>query len=206
MALALSARALTARSRCASGHVDFIACGPRCGAQAKPAAAAAILRGGRPCILMRPRSRLLARCALRAVGVPAAAANRRDSRPRPIPAHRRRARTGKTLAAHGQSRTAIGWPAGVTPTPAAGFAVNAFATGLEHPRWLYVLPNGDVLVAETNRPPTPDPPSNPIRGALMKSAIREGRRRRAEPEPHHAAARRATATASPKRARCSCRT
>ena len=67
--------------------------------------------------------------------------------------------------------TAIGWPAGVTPTAAPGFAVNEFASGLEHPRWLYVLPNGDVLVAETNRPPTPDPPTNPIRGALMKAAF-----------------------------------
>jgi glucose/arabinose dehydrogenase len=67
--------------------------------------------------------------------------------------------------------TAIGWPAGAIPTPAAGFAVNEFASGLEHPRWLYVLPNGDVLVAETNRPPTPDPPENPIRGAFMKAAF-----------------------------------
>ncbi len=47
---------------------------------------------------------------------------------------------------------AVGWPAGHRPTPAAGLAVNAFATGLSHPRWLYVLPNGDVLVAETNAP------------------------------------------------------
>jgi glucose/arabinose dehydrogenase len=47
---------------------------------------------------------------------------------------------------------AVGWPAGHGPTPAAGLAVNAFATGLSHPRWLYVLPNGDVLVAETNGP------------------------------------------------------
>ncbi|GAB3100447.1 PQQ-dependent sugar dehydrogenase [Lysobacter terrae] len=68
---------------------------------------------------------------------------------------------------------AIGWPAGVTPTAAQGFTVNAFATGLEHPRWLYVLPNGDVLVAETNRPPTEDPPTNPIRGAFMKSAFKK---------------------------------
>ena len=67
--------------------------------------------------------------------------------------------------------TATGWPAGATPTPAAGLAANAFASGLEHPRWLYVLPNGDVLVAETNRPPTPDPPPDPIRGALMKQAM-----------------------------------
>ena len=50
---------------------------------------------------------------------------------------------------------AKGWPAGVKPTAAAGTAVNAFATGLSHPRWLYVLPNGDVLVAESNAPPKP---------------------------------------------------
>ena len=50
---------------------------------------------------------------------------------------------------------AIGWPAGVTPTAAAGLRVRAFASGLDHPRWLYVLPNGDVLVAETNAPPKP---------------------------------------------------
>ncbi len=48
---------------------------------------------------------------------------------------------------------AVGWPQGVTPAPAAGLAVKAFATGLDHPRWLYRLPNGDVLVAETNSPP-----------------------------------------------------
>ena len=47
------------------------------------------------------------------------------------------------------------WPAGVTPTPAAGLAVKPFATGLTHPRWLYQLPNGDVLVAETNGPGEP---------------------------------------------------
>ena len=51
---------------------------------------------------------------------------------------------------------AIGWPAGGKPLAAEGMAVNAFATGLDHPRWLYVLPNGDVLVAETNAPPKPD--------------------------------------------------
>ena len=51
---------------------------------------------------------------------------------------------------------AAGWPAGVTPTAASGFAVTAFAVGLEHPRWVYTLPNGDVLVAETNAPPKPD--------------------------------------------------
>jgi glucose/arabinose dehydrogenase len=52
--------------------------------------------------------------------------------------------------------TATGWSAGGKPTAASGMAVNAFATGLDHPRTLYVLPNGDVLVAETNAPPKPD--------------------------------------------------
>ena len=45
--------------------------------------------------------------------------------------------------------TAKGWPAGTTPTAAPGLRVNAFATGLKHPRWLQVLPNGDVLAAES---------------------------------------------------------
>src|SRR6202162_2561972 len=39
---------------------------------------------------------------------------------------------------------AKGWPAGATPVAAAGLAVSAYAVGLDHPRWLYVLPNGDV--------------------------------------------------------------
>ncbi len=51
---------------------------------------------------------------------------------------------------------AVGWPANGKPVAAAGLAVNAFAKGLDHPRWLYVLPNGDVLVAETNAPPKPE--------------------------------------------------
>jgi glucose/arabinose dehydrogenase len=48
---------------------------------------------------------------------------------------------------------AVGWPKGLAPVPAAGTRVQLFADDLEHPRWLYVLPNGDVLVAETNAPP-----------------------------------------------------
>jgi glucose/arabinose dehydrogenase len=52
--------------------------------------------------------------------------------------------------------TAKGWPEGGKPTAANGMAVNAFATGLEHPRTVYTLPNGDVLVAESNAPPKPD--------------------------------------------------
>jgi glucose/arabinose dehydrogenase len=48
---------------------------------------------------------------------------------------------------------ATGWPAGAQPLPAEGLEVRAFATGLSHPRWLLTLPNGDVLVAESNAPP-----------------------------------------------------
>ena len=51
---------------------------------------------------------------------------------------------------------ATGWPSGARPTAASGMAVNAFATGLDHPRTVYVLPNGDVLAAESNAPPRPD--------------------------------------------------
>ncbi len=50
---------------------------------------------------------------------------------------------------------AVGWPDGARPTPAPDLAVAPFARGLDHPRWLLVLPNGDVLVAETNAPPRP---------------------------------------------------
>ena len=51
---------------------------------------------------------------------------------------------------------AVGWSDGQRPAAAPGTIVTAFATGLDHPRWLHVLPNGDVLVAETNAPPRPD--------------------------------------------------
>ena len=47
---------------------------------------------------------------------------------------------------------AVGWTDVAAPTAAEGLRVTKFATALEHPRWLYVLPNGDVLVAETNGP------------------------------------------------------
>jgi glucose/arabinose dehydrogenase len=51
---------------------------------------------------------------------------------------------------------AKGWPLGAKPQAVPGTRVNAFASGLDHPRWLFVLPNGDVLVAETNAPPKPE--------------------------------------------------
>ena len=46
----------------------------------------------------------------------------------------------------------VGWKQGEMPTPAAGLKVQPFATGLDHPRWMTLLPNGDVLVAESNKP------------------------------------------------------
>jgi glucose/arabinose dehydrogenase len=51
---------------------------------------------------------------------------------------------------------AMGWPAQASPVGPKGTVVTEFASDLDHPRWLYVLPNGDVLVAETNAPPKPD--------------------------------------------------
>ncbi len=50
---------------------------------------------------------------------------------------------------------ATGWPVGAKPLAAAGMRVDAYATRLDHPRWIHVLPNGDVLVAETNGPVRP---------------------------------------------------
>ncbi len=61
---------------------------------------------------------------------------------------------------------AKGWPAGMAPQGAPGTKVVAFARNLDHPRWLHVLPNGDVLVAETNAPPKPDDAKG-IKGWVM---------------------------------------
>lgn len=61
---------------------------------------------------------------------------------------------------------AKGWPEGAAPQPANALSLTAYASGLEHPRWLYVLPNGDVLVAETNAPERPDE-GRGIKGWIM---------------------------------------
>ncbi len=66
---------------------------------------------------------------------------------------------------------ATGWPANAAPTAAAGLAVNAFARDLDHPRWVYVLPNGDVLVAESNAPPKPEDGKG-IKGWIMKLVMK----------------------------------
>ena len=62
---------------------------------------------------------------------------------------------------------ATGWPVGAAPTPAPGFRVQAFARDLDHPRWLYRLPNGDILVAESNAPPKPEGKSGGLRGWIQ---------------------------------------
>jgi glucose/arabinose dehydrogenase len=56
---------------------------------------------------------------------------------------------------------AQGWPQGATPKAPAGFKVTALASGLDHPRWVVTLPNGDVLVAESNAP-DPEPGSRNV--------------------------------------------
>ncbi|MFM9865586.1 MAG: PQQ-dependent sugar dehydrogenase [Micropepsaceae bacterium] len=61
---------------------------------------------------------------------------------------------------------AVGWPKGAMPTAAAGLRANPFARDLDHPRWLYVLPNGDVLVAETNAPERPEEGTG-VKGFVM---------------------------------------
>ena len=71
-----------------------------------------------------------------------------------------------------QVAEAKGWPPGMKPKAPAGVQVNAFASDLQHPRWLYTLPNGDVLVAETAAPPRPEDGKG-IKGAVMKKFMTE---------------------------------
>jgi glucose/arabinose dehydrogenase len=65
---------------------------------------------------------------------------------------------------------AKGWAAGASPIAASTLKVTAYASGLDHPRWLFVLPNGDVLVAETNAPPKPEDAKG-IRGWIMRKVM-----------------------------------
>ena len=66
---------------------------------------------------------------------------------------------------------AVGWPQGAAPTAAEGLTVTRYAEGFDHPRWLYRLPNGDILVAETNSPPRE---GGGITGAAMKLLMGRG--------------------------------
>ncbi len=79
----------------------------------------------------------------------------------------------KTLIPTVNIAPAKGWRSGAVPQAAPGTRVAAFASGLDHPRWLYVLPNGDVLVAESNAPPKPDEAKGIrtwVMGLVMKRA------------------------------------
>lgn len=76
----------------------------------------------------------------------------------------------KTLIPTVNIAPAVGWPKGAKPVAAPGTQVAAFASGLDHPRWLYVLPNGDVLVAETNAPPKPEDGKG-IKGWVMNKVM-----------------------------------
>ena len=68
----------------------------------------------------------------------------------------------------------VGWPAGAAPKAPAGFTVSRFAEGLDHPRWLLALPNGDVLVAEAAAPPSQGDETNPgIRGWVQKMLMKK---------------------------------
>jgi glucose/arabinose dehydrogenase len=67
---------------------------------------------------------------------------------------------------------AIGWPAGIVPATSQDISVVAFASGLNHPRWLYVLPNGDVLVAETNASPKQGNDKS-IKGWIMRLMMKK---------------------------------
>jgi glucose/arabinose dehydrogenase len=68
---------------------------------------------------------------------------------------------------------AVGWSGKDHPVAAPGTTVSAFARDLDHPRWLYVLPNGDVLAAESNAPVRPDDRSG-VRGWFLRLFMHEG--------------------------------
>ena len=81
----------------------------------------------------------------------------------------------KTLIPTLHIAPAKGWRDGAMPQPVAGTVVTKFAEGLEHPRWVYVLPNGDVLIAESDAPPKEEKEKNNgpkawIQGLVMKRA------------------------------------
>src|ERR1700738_1120125 len=65
--------------------------------------------------------------------------------------------------------TARGWSDGQIPVAAPGLKVNAFATGLQHPRWIHVLPNGDVLITESKQLPGP---GRSVVGYAMQATMR----------------------------------
>ena len=111
--------------------------------------------------------------ALRGDGAcPAAATRRRSRKTQTVGAHPTLPPPTSTLIPTVNIAPAKGWPAGVMPAPASGLSITALARGLDHPRWLHVLPNGDVLVAETNAPERPERsgPKTFVMNMVMKRA------------------------------------
>jgi glucose/arabinose dehydrogenase len=78
----------------------------------------------------------------------------------------------KTLIPTVHIAKAKGWSEGTAPTAAPGMKVNMYASGLDHPRWIHVLPNGDVLIAESNAPPKPED-NKGIKGWIMKMVMKK---------------------------------
>ncbi|WP_295849489.1 sorbosone dehydrogenase family protein [uncultured Xylophilus sp.] len=124
---------------------------------------------------MRPRTAALASaallaCLLTACGDTALLPESAGIGPNPtLPAPQ------KTLIPTVHIAPAKGWPTGAMPQAAAGTTVTKYGDGLAHPRWVYVLPNGDVLVAESDAPPKPEDaksggPKAWIQGLMMKRA------------------------------------
>jgi glucose/arabinose dehydrogenase len=121
--------------------------------------------------MRKPKNLLLAICVM-GLALPLAACNEQETAtaeqtygPQPtLPVPE------KSLIPTVNVAKAVGWPAGGKPIAAEGMAVSAFATGLDHPRTLFVLPNGDVLVAETNAPPRPDEERG-IKGWITKMVM-----------------------------------
>jgi glucose/arabinose dehydrogenase len=119
---------------------------------------------------MRPGAYL---CLLAAAGVAACAESAKLPPSAGVGAEPALPEPTKTLIPTIDIAPAKGWPAGTGPVAAPGLEVVAFATGLDHPRWLYVLPNGDVLVAESNRPPAPEgSDSGGIKKWVMKQVMK----------------------------------
>ncbi len=77
----------------------------------------------------------------------------------------------KTLFPTVNIAEATGWPEGRMPKPVQGLTVQPFARGLVHPRWLLALPNGDVLVAETNKPPPAEKKQGGIKGWIAEKVM-----------------------------------
>ncbi len=125
--------------------------------------------------LCRPGSRfsLLAWCGLLALGLTACGDTSKLPEGADVGATPTLPAPVKSLIPTVHIAPAQGWPAGVLPRTLAGTTVTALASGLDHPRWVYSLPNGDVLVAESNKPSRPDAGFSIkgwISGVVMKRA------------------------------------